>query len=625
MRPTAMNNTPPPPDPSLLPAVLAGSAIALAGLVAAGVVVFTSRGGNPVGPPAEGRPPAAHFAAEDPESDLPVGAGDPRAADQARETDSAAHELVAEGRPQPPGPRSEPPGDKPALREPADRDFPAAAGRVEAAEAAGANVPLPPLAPAPPAPPVPGAAADPSPQVAGDPALAEAVAVVAKLPFAIDLLPSAAILEGGLGRRRRGSIDLGPCSPEAAACLEITLAQPAQQDRESEVALQVVAAELAEDGWSIRRIESGIDGETVGRDVATLSIEEGRMQLTGSNSLPPDAALTLARSVLLVRAGGGPWKPVRLVHPNSVDPLRFSALGDERAKTELPLPGPFAGQGIPTGCRIEIVSGREKVTLKPPPGRPGVAFGVDLPLAELMDGSKLVVRLRIQPQQGQDGQPVLVAETGIVGLEGKPSQERQRSRQLANLGRATKKAIADTTAGWDRALGELMSTAPAAVRPGAVEAFLKEPLPPSAKLPIPVRFEPLGDAFDRFLVAAAKGNNFRGRGGLPVSRRDWEQDWQAAIRNSGSYTYGVSQQEWANTYKRPLQEWWAEYRPQAVEKLTVAADAVVKLATDAVVIEIARVAVDAVGPDGKPHVVTLVERGDGAAKPDLSGQPIGID
>jgi hypothetical protein len=201
---------------------------------------------------------------KDAELDLPVEAGVPRGTDQAGQMDAPAPEPVAEGRPQPPGPRSDPPGDKPMRREPADRDFTAAAGKVEAAEAAGANVSLPPLAPAPPAPPVPGAAADPSPQVAGDPALAEAVAVVAKLPFAIDLLPSAAILEGGLGRRRRGSIDLGPCSPEAAACLEITLAQPAQQDRESEVALQVVAAELAEDGWSIRRIESGIDGEAVG-------------------------------------------------------------------------------------------------------------------------------------------------------------------------------------------------------------------------------------------------------------------------------------------------------------------------------------------------------------------------
>lgn len=620
-----MNNTPPPPDPSLLPAVLAGSVIALTGLVAAGVMVLAFRGARPVAPPAEGKSPAGAFRVKDAELDLPVEAGVPRGTDQLGQMDVPAPEPVAEVRRQPPGPRVEPPGDKPAWRELADRDCTAAAGKVAAAEAAGANVPLPSLAPLPPAPPPPGAAADPSPQVAGDPALAEAVAVVTKLPFAIDLLPPAAILEGGLGRPSGGSIDLGPCSPEAAACLEITLAQPAQQDREAEVALRVVAAEPAEDGWSIRRIESGIDGEAVGRDVATLAIEEGRLQLTGSGSLPPDAARTLARSVLLVRAGGGAWKPVRLVMPSSVEPLSFTALGDERAKMELPLPGPFAGQGIPTGCRIEIVSGRENVTLEPPPGRPAEAFRVDLPLAELMDGSRLVVRLRIQPQQGVNGQPALVAETGIVGLEGKPTQERQRFRQLASLGRVTKKAITDTTAVWDRALGELMNTAPAALRPGTVEAFLKEPLPPSPRLPIPVRFEPLGDAFDRFLVAEAKGNDFRGRGGLPVSRKDWEEDWKALIRSSTSYTYGVSQQEWANTYKRPLLEWWTAYRPQAVEKVTVAADAVAKLATDAVVIEIMRVAVDAVGPDGKPHVVTLVERGDGAPSPVLGGQPLGLD
>jgi len=400
---SAINNTPPPPDPSLLPAVLAGSAIALTGLVAAGVIVFAFRGGNPVGPPAEGEPPAGAFTVKDAELDLPVEAGVPRGTDQAGQMDVPAPEPVAEVRRQPPGPRSEPPGDKPARSEPADRDFTAAAGKVAAAEAARANVPLPPLAPPPLASPAPGAAADPSPQVAGDPALAEAVAVVTKLPFAIDLLPPAAILEGGLGRPSSGSIDLGPCSPEAAACLEITLAQPAQQDREAEVALQVVAAEPAEEGWRIRRIETGIDGEAVSRDVATLAIEEGRMQLTGSGSLPPDAARTLARSVLLVRAGGGAWKPVRLVMPTSVEPLSFTALGEERAKMELPLPGPFASQGIPPGCRIEIVSGQENVTLEPSPGRPAAVFGADLPLAELMDGSKLVVRLRIQPQQGQDG------------------------------------------------------------------------------------------------------------------------------------------------------------------------------------------------------------------------------
>jgi hypothetical protein len=601
-------------SPAVLVGILAGSAIAVSGLVAAGVIVFVFRGGRPVAPPAA---QPAETAAVQIQLQSALETPGPNTPDsQQPAAPEPARPPTVPPRPPPLPPHPEIPTAVAAIDPGGSIDAPAEPAATSAARDAES----------------PAAAErrvdpEPPPQRA-DPAAAAAVALVASLPQAIDIIPAAVALAAA----GESFVDLGPCCPEAAALLEMAIAQPAVQGSDEAGRLRVTPADPAADGWRIDQLEPGLDKE-VQRGIARLAVRDDRLTAAASTSLPPGTARMLARSVLLVRVrGAGDWKPVRLVRPGPVGSVRFPALGEERGRIPLPLPVPFAGQGLPAGSRLEVESERAALSLEPSRDRPDQAFGAEIAWDELTDGTKIVVRLRIETRPGAERQATLFAEPGISGLEGKRGNERQRMAKLMQLGRTHQKVLAETFAAWDQVMEGMIRKPVNGLRDGEVEALLQSPLPLSPRLPpIPVSLQPLAKEFDEFLIRNARRDGFRDSSDLPVSLADWEGDWKQMLRSTSSYSPAYVQNEWSDNFQQPLRAWWADYRPRAVEQATEAAAAVAEIAAATVQIDVQGLAVDAIGPDGERYVVPLLDRAADRAGPANrpgradSGRPTGID
>jgi hypothetical protein len=615
--------TPPSPSPpslSVLIGIAAGSGIAVSGLVAAGVIVFVFGGVRQAAPPASepvvNQHVAANSAPQEPDRPRSLGVettAEPAPAEAVNETAAKPKPTLPEptARPQP-EPQPEKPGPlPPATVAAVDNPRPTAA----ADPAAGDGDP-PPVAPRE----DPGSIEPPPPAKA---AAAAAAALVAELPAAIDIVQPETL---GLGAAAWS--DLGACSPEAADLLEFALAQPTALWPDESGRLRLTPSDPPEQGWRIEQVEPGIDDKAA-RSVATVAIRDGRLTVATAASLPPAAARMLARSVLLARVrGAGDWKPVCLVRPRAVGELRLASIGDERTTLPLPLPDPFAALGLPPGSHIEVEMDEGLVTLEPTRGRPDEPFGTDIDWDKLTDGTEVVVRLRVEPRQGKERQPLLAVEAGIKGFEGKRSHERARLAKLLALGRTHKKVLAETFAGWDRAVEGMIRKPVDGLREGEVEALLNAPLPMPQRLPpVPVSLQPLGEEFAGFLARNPRGSS----SDLPVSLADWQQEWRQVLRNARSDYPAYVQREWTDHFQRPLREWWVDYRPRAVAEVTEAADAVAAMAARGMHVVVRRVAVDAVGPEGERYVVPLLElnaAGNGPVDRDGlggAGRPTGLE
>jgi hypothetical protein len=615
--------TPPSPSPpslALLIGIAAGSGIAVSGLVAAGVIVFVFGGVRQAAPPASepvvNQHVAANSAPQEPDRPRPLGvetSAEPASAKPVTETAAKPKSTPPKpaARPQP-DPQPEKPGPlPPATVAAVDNPRPAAA-----ADTSVDDGDPPPVA----SKEDPGSIEPPSPAKA---AAAAAAALVADLPAAIDIVQTGA---AGLGAAARS--DLGACSPEAADLLEFAFAQPTALWPDESGRLRITPSDPPEQGWRIEQLEPGVDEEAA-RSVATMAIRDGRLTVATAASLPPATARMLARSVLLARVrGAGDWKPICLVRPRAAGELRIASIGDERATLPLSLPNPFAALGLPPGSRIEVEMDEGLVTLEPTRGRPDEPFGTDIDWDKLTDGTEVVVRLRVEPRQGKERQPLLVVEAGIKGFENKRSHERAQLGKLMMLAQRREKVLAEMFAGWDRAVEGMTRKPVDGLREGEVEALLNAPLPMPQRLqPVPVSLQPLGNEFAGFLARNAR----RSSSDLPVSLADWQQEWRQVLQNARSDYPDYVQREWSDHFQRPLRAWWDDYRPRAVAEVTKAADAVAAMAARGMHAVVRRVAVDAVGPEGKQYLVPLLEltgAGTGPADRDVlggAGRPTGID
>jgi len=243
----------------------------------------------------------------------------------------------------------------------------------------------------------------------------------------------------------------------------------------------------------------------------------------------------------------------------------------------------------------------------PKAGKAEGSFEGELPWATLGDGTQLVVRVRVEPGRDGDQRSTLLAQVGISGKENKPEQVREKIRQLASLGQRHDRVVKETLDNWDKHVLTLLLGRMAPVMVRQVPVFLGSPLPPHPGKPIPLRLETLQSSLDTYLTAQAAGNRFRGMDDLPVSVRDWQEDWKGVIDSARAYSDLDNQRRWEQKYTQPLQKWWQDYRPKAAMQLKKAAEVIAKLADEKVVLQVKQAAIDAVGPGGTRYPVPLLE------------------
>lgn len=441
---------------------------------------------------------------------------------------------------------------------------------------------------------------------------------VLALPDAVDLFKAAGLgLDGG----PESKADLGSCPPELAAAIRIAIAPPAHLPADERREWSVLRLDGERGSWRIVREVEGLDATRVKETLATVRAIDGRLEVSADPRLDTTRRGLLAASVLLFRIDEGKeWHPVRLVKPQLLGPIAMRPLGRTPEPIDLPLPTPFATVGLPERSRVVIRVGDEEVMLDVPQ-----VDGPSIDIGKLGPHEMLVARLTVAPRVESGRRPAVLVTPGIAGSDDSVAEQGSRLGKLAAL--ATKDpddAVMRLAKAWDAFLNakQNLSLRDAAATPRGFFAWLQSPLPVRDGYPMGVPGDTISSAFDAFLA--------RQRGGLlPPSVALWQQESESVLQevNLGIKHGDQASSEWLQTYRQPLQAWWTDYRPRALEAVRTALEQLQELAELEVEIRVVKVFTEAVDADGGRHEVVLLTF---APKPAAAGaaggsRPVGLD
>jgi hypothetical protein len=424
----------------------------------------------------------------------------------------------------------------------------------------------------------------------------------------------------GLDRGPQGKADLGSCPPETAAAVRIALAPPAHLPADERREWSVLRLDGDEESWRIVRAVHGLDGTRVKETLATVRAIEGRLEVSADPRLDTMRQGLLAASVLLFRIDGGQeWQPVRLVRPKQLGAITMRPLGQKPESIELSLPGPLATGSLPEGLQVVLRVGDEEVIFNVQQ-----VDGQSIDIGKLGPREMLVARLTVVPRIEVGRRPAVLVTPGIAESGDSAAEQGRRLAKLAKL--ATKDpadAVMRLARNWDAFITakQSLSLRDAATMQRDVFDWLRSPLPVRDEYPMGLAGDTMSAAFDAFLAR-------QGGGQLPPSVAVWQEDSESILRavNFGR-PFNQASAEWLQTYQQPLQAWWADYRPRALEAIRTALEQLRELAEREVEIRVVKVSMEAVDADGGRHEVVLVTFDSKPAAPATAGAagPVGLD
>lgn len=437
------------------------------------------------------------------------------------------------------------------------------------------------------------------------------------LPDAVDLFAAAG---AGLDHGPQSKADLGSCPAETAAAIRIAIAPPAHLPANERREWSVQRLDGEGEAWRIVRAVQGLDATRMKETLATVRLTDGRLEVSADPQLDTVQRGLLAASVLLFRIDEGKeWKPVRLVKPQQLGPITMQVLGRTPKPIELPLPTPFATVGLPEGSQVVVRVGEGEVMLEV-----SKVDGQSIDIGKLGLHEMLVARLMLVSRMEVGRGPAVLVTPGIAGSQYSAAEQGRRLGKLATL--ATKDpadALMRLAKTWEAFMNakQRLTLLDAAASPRGFFTWLQSPLPVREGYPMGLAGDTISTAFDAFLARQGGGQLQ-----LPPSVALWQQESESILQavSLGFNDVDQASSEWQQTYQQPLQAWWADYRPRALDAVRAGLEQLRELAVREVEIRVVKVFSEAVDADGGRHEVVLVTF---APKPAAAGgsRPVGLD